>query len=240
MIVLAVDTTSEAGGAALYRDDACLASRAGGSPTNRYSVALFQMVEQLVSEVRARDGAALKSQADIELYAVANGPGSFTGIRVGLAATQAWTRAFGRPGVGVSVLEALLETAQPEGNCAVPILNAYRGEFYAAAFRRTEGPVFAALGEGLVLSPEGLKNFMTQRAAEEGGVTGIVRAHDAAAQSLQASLGGRLRWQTVPGTLLAAIARLGLRAAREGRLQPPAQLDACYLRRLDAELKWQD
>jgi tRNA threonylcarbamoyladenosine biosynthesis protein TsaB len=238
MLVLAFDTTSEAGGAALYRDGECLARIASQGPTNRYSVALFQMVEQLVRDVSARHAAALKSQADIELYAVANGPGSFTGIRVGLAAAQAWARAFGRPARGVSVLEALVETTQPENRYAVPILNAYRGEFYLSGFRRAGGSAFVSAGEGLVLNPEALKDFLAQRLDDEGDVTCIVRAHDQAAQSLRASLPERLRWQTVPGTVLDAIARLGLRAASEGNLPSPAELDAYYIRRLDAELNW--
>jgi len=238
MLVLAFDTTSEVGGAALYRDDECLANVSSQGPTNRYSVALFQMVEQLVRDVSARHGAALKSQADIELYAVANGPGSFTGIRVGLAAAQAWARAFGRPARGVSVLEALVETAQPESRHAVPILNAYRGEFYLGDFRRTGGAAFVSAGEGLVLNPEALKNFLAQRLDDEGDVTCIVRAHDQAALGLRASLPERLRWQSVTGTLLDAIARLGLRALSEAAPQSPADLDAYYIRRLDAELNW--
>ena len=238
MLVLAFDTTSEVGGAALYRDDECLANVSSQAPTNRYSVALFQMVEQLVRDVSARHGAALKSQADIELYAVANGPGSFTGIRVGLAAAQAWARAFGRPARGVSVLEALVETAQPESRHAVPILNAYRGEFYLGDFRRTGGAAFVSAGEGLVLNPEALKNFLAQRLDDEGDVTCIVRAHDQAALGLRASLPERLRWQSVTGTLLDAIARLGLRALSEAPPQSPADLDAYYIRRLDAELNW--
>lgn len=238
MLVLAFDTTSEVGGAALYRGDECLASVPSQGPTNRYSVALFQMVEQLVREVSARHSVALKSQADIELYAVANGPGSFTGIRVGLAAAQAWARAFGRPARGVSVLAALVETAQSESRYAVPILNAYRGEFYVGGFRRAGGSAFAAAGEGLVLNPEALKDFLAQRLDDEGDVTCIVRAHDQAAQSLRAGLPPRLRWQSVAGTLLDAIARLGLRALSEANLQSPAELDAYYIRRLDAELNW--
>jgi tRNA threonylcarbamoyladenosine biosynthesis protein TsaB len=238
MLVLAFDTTSEAGGAALYRDDECLANVSSQGPTNRYSVALFQMVEQLVRDVSARHGAALQSQADIELYAVANGPGSFTGIRVGLAAAQAWARAFGRPARGVSVLEALVETAQPESPYAVPILNAYRGEFYLGDFRRTGGSAFASAGEGLVLNPEALKDFLAQRLDDDGDVTCIVRAHDQAALSLRASLPEQLRWQSVTGTLLDAIARLGLRALSEAHPQSPAELDAYYIRRLDAELNW--
>jgi len=54
-------------------------------------------------------------------------PGSFTGIRVGVAAAQAWAQAFARPVLGASVLEAMVEEARPESDCAVAVMDA-RGE----------------------------------------------------------------------------------------------------------------
>ena len=89
MLTLALDTTSEAGGVAVYNDGTCLAKIAHQGAANQYSVALFEMTKQLVTEVSARPDSPLKHQGDIDLYAVANGPGSFTGIRVGVAATLA-------------------------------------------------------------------------------------------------------------------------------------------------------
>ncbi len=107
MLVLAFDTTSERGGAAIYRDSEPLAAVLNEEKPN-YSVTLFQMVERLLERTRL-------SLQDMELFAVANGPGSFTGIRVGLAAAQAWSKATGRPARGVSVLEALVTEARAHG-----------------------------------------------------------------------------------------------------------------------------
>jgi tRNA threonylcarbamoyladenosine biosynthesis protein TsaB len=243
MLILAFDTTSEHGGAAIFLGEECLASVANEGPANIYSITLFQMVDRLVSEAQAKKRAQFETLADIELFAVTNGPGSFTGIRVGLAAAQGWAKAFGRPVQGVSVLEAMVEEAQPETESAIPILNARRGEFFLQAFRRVaEGSAarFVPVGDGLVLKPEGVSHFIAECASRGGSATCLVREHDGAAISLRASLPAELVWRSVPGTLLRAVARLALCAASQGELATPADLDAYYIRRSDAELNWKD
>ncbi len=240
MLILAIDTTSEFGGAAIYRGPECLAEVANEGPGHGYSITLFEMTERLIQEVRGRTNAPLKKMADIELYAVANGPGSFTGIRVGLAATQGWATAFNRAAKGVSVLEALVETARPESKLAIPILDAHRGEFYLGAFQRTDDGRFVPVAEGLVLKPEAVKSFAREQVQAGKEVSCVVRAGDRAVLELRARLPDQLQWQSVEGTILQAIARIGHRAALEGKLDRPSQLDACYIRRSDAELSWKE
>jgi tRNA threonylcarbamoyl adenosine modification protein YeaZ len=272
MLVLALDTTSEKGGVAIYRDSECLATVANQGPANIYSISLFQMVAQALEGAgirpsptggapvrRTEQGAVVHPIADeaplaglsaMDLFAVANGPGSFTGIRVGTAAVQAWARAFGRPVRGVSVLEAMVEEASPDSGWAVPILDARRGEFFLGCFRRAE-PEGANQGtpqpagyqseeEGWVLRPGDLQNFLRERLTEGAAVTCLVRESDHAALALRASLPKSYGWQTVAGTLLRAIARLGLKAHQKGMTQEPGDLHACYIRRPDAELNWRE
>jgi len=157
MLILAFDTTSEKGGVGIYRDTDCLALVANEGPANRYSITLFEMVERAL-------GLAHVELPEIELFAAANGPGSFTGIRVGLAAARAWGKAFDHKVRGVSVLEALVNKAcqrvsqeslpSPGGEGArrrragegflpppgpdwyFPIVDARRGEFFVGGFRR--------------------------------------------------------------------------------------------------------
>ena len=239
MLVLAFDTTSEHGGAALWRDSDCLASAKSDSAAG-YSVTLFQMVDRLFEETRTQQAGSPLSFQDLDLFAVANGPGSFTGIRVGLAAAQAWAKVFGRPVAAVSVLEAMVEEAQPETDWALSILDARRGEFFLGTFRRATaggGDRFVAQGDGLILKPEDLGPFFTERLRAGTTVTCIVREHDRPAHALRDSLPKSLRWTDVHGTLLPAIVQLGLEAHRQGRVQSPAELDAYYIRRSDAELK---
>ena len=283
MLVLAFDTTSEHGGAAIYRDLECLAcSRNQGS--SNYSVTLFRMVEGLL----AQSNLGLR---DIELFAVATGPGSFTGIRVGVAAAQGWAQAFGRPVRGVSVLEAMVEEARPEAVWAASVLDARRGEFFVGLFRRhgescpvggsrpmghgtgawgyavaagshigkaTEpNPVLklggvqasrplpssaqSATEHGLVLAQNSLRQFFEEFATGEcasQAICCLVREHDRTALELRSTFPGHLRWQSVQGWLVDAVARLAVFAHREGRLQSPAGLNACYIRCSDAELHW--
>jgi len=241
MLILAFDTTSQRGGAGIYRDGECLAAVANEAPANRYSVTLFEMVDHLLREVRTRLAAPAFSLRDIDVFAVANGPGSFTGIRVGIAAAQAWATAFDRPVFGVSVLEAMVAQAPPETGYAVPILDAHRGEFYLGMFRRAAGAqasTFTPAGEGWVLKPEGIAPFLAAQLPDGASAGCLTREHDSAAQALRASLPQELHWQEVPGTLVPGIAHLALEAHRQGQLQSPAELDAYYIRRSDAELNW--
>ncbi len=237
MLILAFDTTSEFGGAGIFRDAECLASLANEGPANAYAVSLFGMVDRLFDE--ARDSGRKLSLRDVELFAVANGPGSFTGIRVGLAAAQAWATAFERPARGVSVLEAMVVEGNPETDWAAPILDARRGEFFLGLYRRLEqagASRFVAEGEGRVLKPDALAAFLAQRLPAGAAVECLVRAGDRSAQELAKTLLNSTRCRQIPGTLVAAISRLALRAQGEGKPPSPAELDACYIRRSDAEL----
>jgi tRNA threonylcarbamoyl adenosine modification protein YeaZ len=285
MLILAFDTTGEYGGAGIFHDSQCLASVAnskpesalpGGAGSSNYSVVLFQMVDHLL----AQTGLQFR---DIELFAVANGPGSFTGIRVGVAAAQGWARAFSRPVCGVSVLEAMVEAARPETDWAIPLMDARRGEFFAAAVQRRGGeqvstfPSLDGWEQGLILKPDALSQFVWE-VSRAGTVSCAVREYDARARALRPLLAGDApvqvvananareapshhpgtfsrtldnahqqgipaagpHWLVVEGTLVAAVAAVALRACREGKAQSPAEVDALYIRRSDAEMHWRE
>ena len=236
MLVLAIDTTSDGGGGAVFRDEELLAAVLNDTPINQYAVTIFEMVNRGLAQAGAK-------LADIELYAVANGPGSFTGIRVGLAAVQGWATAFGKPARGVSVLEAMVEQARPRTEWAVPILDARREEFYYGEFRRLSSAAgqasFAQQGEGKVLRIPQLVDSINESArsnASGGKITCIARSADLKAQALRETLAGSCEWLEVEGPVLSSIARLALRAQGGGHATKPADLDACYIRRTDAEI----
>ncbi len=232
MLVLAFDTTSEQGGVGLYRDAECLVLLANQGPANLYSVTLFEMVDRALEQAKV----ALR---DVELFAVATGPGSFTGIRVGLAAAQAWATAFGRPAQGISILEAMVAEARPETEWAVPILDARRGEFFVGIFERASGSSNRFFLEShVVLKPSSLPGYLEGLAGNtlRAAVTCVVREHDRLALGLRESLAKSLGWRSVSGPLVPAIARLALQAYKAGRVQSPHELDAYYIRRSDAEI----
>jgi len=257
MLILAFDTTSETGGAGIFRDHECLAHVANDGPANRYSITLFSMVDEAIEAAQARHGVPAGGLAEMGLIAVASGPGSFTGIRVGLAAAQGWAKAFGLRVRGVSVLEALVEAAQIRTEWAVPILDARRGEFFVGLFQcllvspatprrpAVEAPNVGALGrppgsrlqqgQGWLLKPTELGPFLASCLPEAAAVTCVVREHDRAARALCESLSSAVQRQTVAAALVAPIARLGLRDY--AKPQAAGSLDAYYIRRPDAEVQ---
>jgi tRNA threonylcarbamoyladenosine biosynthesis protein TsaB len=240
MLILALDTTSEKGGVGIFRDAECLASVPNQGPANQYSITLFELVEQALAQAHLE-------LREIDLYAVAHGPGSFTGIRVGLAAARAWGKAFERRVRGVSVLEAMVNKACLTTDWAFPILDARRGEFFLGAFRRKPSELPSAVRQdyepvdsGWVLKPESLRAFVEARLASGASATCLVRAHDQAAGDLRASLPSALNWQQVEGVLVDSIADLARKEEQSSRPCPDAKLDAYYIRRPDAEINWKD
>ena len=145
MKILGIDTTAGEGSVSLFaegRPAATLLFEGG----RKHSVNLFQAVEDLFRQA----GCAFP---DVDLISVATGPGSFTGIRVGLAAAKGWAEALRKPVVGVSVLDAMAAScsfstglsAQGANQRAnrganqwtVPVLDAERGELYAGFYRHS-------------------------------------------------------------------------------------------------------
>src|ERR1700689_2215935 len=99
MLILAVDTSTRTGSAAILRDSEVLAEVSGYEETP-YSMRLFRDIALL------QDRAGFRMD-QIDVFAVAAGPGSFTGLRVGLTAVKAWAEVHGKPIAAVSGLEAI-------------------------------------------------------------------------------------------------------------------------------------
>lgn len=239
VIILAIDTTSEWGGAGIFRDAECVASAPHQGPAD-YSISLFRDVDSLLEQA----GVSLN---DIDLFAASNGPGAFTGIRVGLAAVQGWSHALEKPWRGISIFEAMVEESRTAMRYALPILDARRGELYAGLFERAvSGPAlrFERSGDAALLKPEQVAPFLEQSIGEGRGsssegsadCTVIAREGDAAASALQELISPSCGWKAVAPFLVPAISRLALRATKEGRPVLPEETTACYIRRTDAEL----
>src|SRR5450755_2128655 len=99
MLILAVDTSTRTGSAALLRDSEVLSEISGYEETP-YSTRLFRDVALLQERANLR-------LDQIDVFAVAAGPGSFTGLRVGLTAVKAWAEVHGKPIAAISGLEAI-------------------------------------------------------------------------------------------------------------------------------------
>jgi tRNA threonylcarbamoyladenosine biosynthesis protein TsaB len=224
MLILALDTTTRAGSCALARDGRVLrelASDVSRPPASRLPGDLMTLLE--------RERIALP---DIDVYAVATGPGSFTGLRVGIATMQGLAVATEKPLIGVSAFDALTIIASRAGSAertrrTATWIDAWRGEVYAALYengREVEAPT--------VSHPDVL---LTRLGGQPTLFVGDAAAtyHDL----IETRLGHDARFADPVVPLLAgAIATLASDAARAGQRPPPHAIRPLYVRRTDAEL----
>ena len=127
MIILAVDTTTFAGSVALLEKTKLLAEVNIDSPST-YSERLLPAVDFILKT----NGMNIK---DMDGFALAAGPGSFTGIRIGLSTVKSFSYASGKPVAAVSTLKALAwKLRHPQNHLLCPLLDAKKGEIYAALF----------------------------------------------------------------------------------------------------------
>lgn len=126
MNILAVDTSGPVAGVAVLRDGEVAYE---GAAVNRltHSVNLMPMVEEAL-------GRAGLDVSEIDLYAAVTGPGSFTGVRIGVSAIKGMAHGAGKPCVGVDALEALAMGVCLTDALLCPIQDARAGQVYGAAF----------------------------------------------------------------------------------------------------------
>jgi tRNA threonylcarbamoyladenosine biosynthesis protein TsaB len=232
MLILALDTTTRRGSLALSRDGHVLETFAG-DPDRTHATRL----PGDILDCLARHLVAL---SDIELFAVAAGPGSFTGLRIGIATIQGLAFADGRRAAGVSALDALAEAAAPPGlDTGAGVLraawmDAQRGEVYGCLYRRV-GEAWEPLRDPIVSRPAEVLAAWAH--IIDGAMVEFVGDGAIAyAPVLDLTLGARGRL-IVPVPLLApAIAILAGHVAAAGLTVPPAGIRPLYIRRPDAEL----
>lgn len=141
MVILAVDTTTFSGSVALLKDGQLL-TEINLNPSATYSELLLPAVDFILKtnklEVKDMDG-----------FAAAAGPGSFTGIRIGLSTVKSFSFASGKPVAPVSTLEALaFKLRHSQAHLLCPILDAKKGEVYAALFESVEGKLKEVISQG--------------------------------------------------------------------------------------------
>jgi tRNA threonylcarbamoyladenosine biosynthesis protein TsaB len=148
MLILAIDTTTPHGSVALLENSNLLAEVSCVSSLT-HSERLLPAVDLILSQ---RD----LTIKDVEAFAVAAGPGSFTGIRIGLSTIKSFALASGNPVAPVSTLKALaLKLKLPHNRLLCPLLDARKGEVYAALFEVRKGQLTEVVPQG-VYSPDQL------------------------------------------------------------------------------------
>ena len=222
MVILALDTSSAAGSAAVLRDGVVVAERAGDASRTHG--------ERLPRELMAVLEDARADLHDVTTFAVCTGPGSFTGLRVGIATMQGLAFAQRKLVVPVSAFEALARTRTTEPSAVATWIDAHRGEVFACLFD-ADGRV---LREPTSLPPAAtldlwLNNGLATDAA--------IRFEGDGAGKYAAIIGERIAHATIASQvplLAGTIARIA-DAARERAVTPHAVVPL-YVRRPDAEL----
>ena len=231
MRLLAMETATSAQSVALVGDDRVLAELSYEAKGNRGGL-LLPTVDQVLQT------AGLTAR-DLDAVAVSVGPGSFTGLRVGLATAKGLALGSGARLAGVSTLEALAEGYALTDGTICALLDAYRGEVYMAMFRRVgAGGALERLSPDAVLPPEAVVPALAEI---EGSVHVIGNGAARYRERLQAALGDRVRLTeeglcAAPSALV--VARLGLRQLAAGPA-PDAEVALRYLRRSEAEVNWE-
>jgi len=236
MRVLALDTTTPAGSVALVVDEGdrrAIDERRGDAARTH--------AERLPGEITSVLDAHGLDAGAIDLFAVAAGPGSFTGLRIGIATMQGLAFVAGRPLVGVSALDALAQAASVDarpGALVAAWMDAHRREVFSALYGVADpDPESAGRLHEIEPAAVGPPGETLARWAQLGVGEPALVAGDGAVLYRDVIRGRHAAAAVVPAPLLAAtIARLAIAGARAGRATDPAAIRPLYVRRPDAEL----
>lgn len=222
MKILAIDTSAKAASAALLEDEKLLGEFYTHSGLT-HSQTLMPMVEQLLSCCRV-------NLADIDVMALSAGPGSFTGLRIGMAAVKGMAFAQNTPCVKVSTLEGLCYNLPEFSGLLCPVMDARCGQVYNALFR-SEGGALHRLTEDRALPIKELEGELWPHGRE------VLLLGDGAALCHQAfsMWGARLAPEGVRYQRASSVALLGEQAAKEGKTVSAGELAPVYLRLPQAE-----
>jgi tRNA threonylcarbamoyladenosine biosynthesis protein TsaB len=234
MRVLALDTSTRAGSVALVEDHRVLDERAGDASRTHG--------ERLPGEILHLLEPRGLTTADIDVFAVACGPGSFTGLRIGIATLQGLAFVHHRPMAQVSALEALAHLASRDltaGSVVGAWMDAQRRDVFSALYRIAAFPVF---------DPRRLVELDPPRVAAPAVTLEQWRGIDAGDPSVFIGDGAVAFTDTIqsvhPGasivphpSLGAAIGLVGAMHAEQGLTLDPAAVRPLYVRRPDAEVE---
>jgi tRNA threonylcarbamoyladenosine biosynthesis protein TsaB len=220
-LILAVDTTHEFGSLALSRGGEVLEEILLHSPEG-FGKILFGRLGELLT----RQGCTV---AEVDGFAAASGPGSFTGVRIGLACIKGLAEATGRPAMGVSNLAAVATFGSAALRAVV--LDARRGEVYGAVYE----------AGGAAVAPETVMPFTAWLdTLPQGEIEFVSTDFSPFAGALAGTRFSGAAVTTAPRALAGAVGLIAWGRLRGGESGDAAGIDANYVRRSDAELFWKE
>lgn len=235
-LILAVDTATLGGSVSIARGKVVLASSVGDA-TVSHSNSLLQDIKENLGKVDVTLG-------DIDLFAAASGPGSFTGLRIGLATVKGLAATLGRSCVGIPTLDAIAHAGGPS-SATVALLPAGRGEVFAQLFSVSKDQTVAPLDAAVHLSPRGvLEKYALLKNLKWAGPGAhahrdLLQEH-AREQGIEFSeIEDQQGWFLISqqANLSKHVAALAFQRFEIGAVVEPQSLKAIYVRPSDAELK---
>jgi len=240
-LILSIETATRAGSLALARGTELLASYVGDAGSS-HSTHLLEEIEKMLDEA----GVTL---ADMDAFSVAAGPGSFTGLRIGLATVKSFAATLNRPCVGIQTLHAVAHSAG-ESDATIALLPAGRGEVFAQRFAVTEVGIVQPFESPAHIGPGSLLDKVVSiRRLKWAGEGAQIYLEEIKARALAEGIDFEMtmgkaeainvdRWVLVKGTeaLAASVARLALASAPFDDTHTPQNLRAIYVRPSDAEI----
>ena len=225
--ILAVDTTSAHGSMALLEDEELTGILGFRTVRPRHAENLLPSIEVLLAGVE-------KKIQDVDAFAVAIGPGSFSGLRVGIAAVEGLAYALDRPAVGVSTLDATAHRYRRRRGLIVALAGAYRGDVYGRCYA-SDGEHAHPACDPRCIAPERFLDELPKRPELIAG--SAILTHRALLEARYPS-GVTLE---APSLFIAEeVARLGAEMLARGERAPLGGLDALYIRPSDAQLNQKD
>jgi tRNA threonylcarbamoyladenosine biosynthesis protein TsaB len=175
---------------------------------------------------------------EVDVFAVASGPGSFTGVRIGLTTVKAWSEAFGKKVAGVSRLEAMAVQSPDDSEYVAAFADAHRDQVFGGLYRREETGL-RLVDQEMVAAPAEFLLWVNEH-SEHLPVSWISPDPDkvTALEEWQRQAKDGQRIELSSSVLAPIIGRIGLQRTREGGLVDALALDAEYIRRPDAETLW--
>jgi tRNA threonylcarbamoyladenosine biosynthesis protein TsaB len=219
--VLAIESSGMIGSAAVFngRDLVAEASLDRGMEHGR-------MLVSLLDETTAKAG---WDKREINLAVISLGPGSFTGLRVGVACAKTLAHSLGIPLAGVCSLDAMALNAPDDCDHVLTALDAKRGEVYAAAYERRDGKLERIQGPSLIKPTEAAAWFSAPYLVLGDGL----KNHEGLLTSNGGEVGDEPLWRV----RASAVGRLGIEAYEGGKQEDIWTLEPIYLRLPDAEEK---
>lgn len=224
MLILAFESSAKAASVALFRDQVLLAEQFQNNGKT-HSATLMPMAESILKDCGVRP-------EELSCIAVAKGPGSFTGIRIGVSAAKGMAWAAEKPCCGVSTLEAMAAQLQHVSGIICPVMDARRSQVYNALFS-SDGETLTRLTEDRAISleelGEELRNYEKTIFLVGDGTKLCYNTLKASIPALTLP-SAHLEMQRATGVGMAAF-----RMIQAGQLETPQQLTPNYLRLSQAE-----